>query len=190
MDTYYMDTADIKLVSLTKRFSTEDAAIAHLEAQRWPNGPACPKCGGADPYRLTAKPASKKPRPQGSQECRVCRKEFTVKVGTTFKNTKIPLLTWVIAIYLIASSKKGMSARQLHRMLGLTDRSAWFMAHRLRWAMTQEPLAGKRGGIVEWNETYVGGGGENTDRRFKGGSPKLPVFSSETAGRGPLCQSA
>lgn len=171
-----METEDFNLVTLVQRFSSEDAAREYLEALRWPFGPACPHCGGADPYRLTAKPDSKNPGRPGLLKCRACRKQFTVRVGTIFEDSHIPLSRWVIAIHLMAASKKGMSAHQLHRMLGVTYRSAWFMAHRLRWAMTQEPFASKLGGIVEADETYVSGGKDAPGRHGRG-QHKVPVFT-------------
>jgi transposase-like protein len=165
------------LIDLTRRFGDEDAAIAHMESLRWPNGPVCPHCGGADPYRLTARPHSKRPGRKGLLKCRACRKQFTVRVGTVMEDSHIPVSTWLIAMHLICASKKGMSAHQLHRMLGLSYRSAWFMAHRLRWAMTQEPLASKLEGIVEADETYVGRRRDERGRPFKSGVRKTPVFS-------------
>jgi transposase-like protein len=168
---------NVNLVTLMQRFGTEEAARAYLEALRWPTGPVCPRCGGADPYRLKARPDSTRPGRPGLLKCRACRRQFTVTVGTIFEDSHIPLSTWVIAMHLMAASKKGMSAHQLHRMLGIAYKSAWFMAHRIRWAMTQEPLASKLSGIVEVDETYVGGGTEELGRRFKGGSPKVPVFT-------------
>jgi transposase-like protein len=117
----------------------------------------CPHCGGADPYRLTPRPDAKRPGRKGLLKCRACRKQFTVTVKTIFEDSHIPLATWLTAIHLICSSKKGISAHQLHRMLGITYKSAWFMAHRIRYAMTQEPLKSKLDGIVEVDETYIGG---------------------------------
>lgn len=174
---YIVSMGEINLVTLMKRFGTEDAARGYLENLRWPNGPACPHCGGADPYRLQARKGSKRPGRPGLLKCRACRKQFTVRVGTIFEDSHIPLSTWVIAIHLMAASKKGMSAHQLHRMLGIAYRSAWFMAHRLRWAMKQEPIASRLSGIVEMDETYVGGGTEEFGRRFRGNSLKVPVFT-------------
>lgn len=136
---------------------SEEEAREALESLRWPDGPACPHCGGADPYRLTPKATSKRPGRKGLLKCRACRKQFTVTVGTIFEDSHIPLATWLTAIHLICSSKKGISAHQLHRMLGVTYKSAWFMAHRIRYAMTQDPLKSKLDGIVEVDETYVGG---------------------------------
>jgi transposase-like protein len=145
------------LSKLAKHFSDETAARKLLESMRWPNGAACPKCGGADPYRLEAKPESKNPVRPGVWKCRACRAQFTVTVGTIFEDSHISLSKWLLAVHLLCASKKGMSAHQLHRMLGITYKSAWFMAHRLRYAMSQEPLASKLRGTVEMDETYVGG---------------------------------
>lgn len=140
------------------QFSDPEAARAFLEAQRWPDGPVCPFCGLiGEAYKLQAKPNSKSPVRPGVWKCGGCRKQFTVTVGTVFEDSHIPLNTWLLALHLLCSSKKGMSAHQLHRMLGITYKSAWFMAHRIRWAMTQEPLASKFSGTVEIDETYIGG---------------------------------
>jgi transposase-like protein len=106
---------------------------------------------------LKAKEGSKSPVRPGVWKCGGCRKQFTVKVGTIFEDSHIPLTTWLKAIHLLCASKKGMSAHQLHRMLGVTYKSAWFMAHRIRYAMTQEPLSSKLSGEIEIDETYVGG---------------------------------
>ena len=161
-----MDDKPLNLSKLAKYFSDENAARALLEKMRWPNGPACPKCGGVDPYKLTPKPGSKTRK--GLYKCRACRKQFTVTVGTIFEDSHIPISKWLLAIHLLCASKKGMSAHQLHRMLGITYKSAWFMAHRLRYAMSQEPLASKLSGIVEIDETYVGGVRKH---RPQGGKP-------------------
>jgi transposase-like protein len=149
--------ATVNLSILAKQFSDEDAARELLESWRWPNGAACPHCGGCDPYKLTPKPTSKKPGRKGLYKCRACRKQFTVTVGTVFEDSRIPLSKWMLGVHLLASSKKGMSAHQLHRMLGISYKAAWFMAHRLRYAMAEGPMAALLGGIVEVDETYVGG---------------------------------
>lgn len=144
---------------LGAHFADPETARLLLERMRWPNGAACPHCGGCDPYRIVSSGKSDKARTtrKGLLKCRACRKQFTVTVGTVFEDSHIPLNKWLQAIYLLCSSKKGMSAHQLHRMLGMTYKSAWFMAHRLRYAMTQTPLVEKLAGIVEVDETYVGG---------------------------------
>lgn len=148
----------MNLNDLAKSYSTEDAARAFLEAERWPNGAVCPHCGvEGQSYKLTAKPESKSGVRPGVWKCKGCRKQFTAKVDTIFEDSHIPLTTWLRAIHLLCASKKGMSAHQLHRMLGVTYKSAWFMAHRIRYAMSQEPLSGLLKGTVEVDETYVGG---------------------------------
>lgn len=142
-----------------KIFHDDVAARKHLEAQRWPDGPYCPHCGEADDVtRLGGKAGD-----LGQLVCNSCRKKFTVTVGTIFERSHIPLSKWMLAFRLMASSKKGMSAHQLGRMLGLTYKSAWFMAHRIREAMKETnpgPLGGP-GKFVEADETYVGGKAEN-----------------------------
>ncbi|MEP9385599.1 IS1595 family transposase [Mesorhizobium sp. KR9-304] len=139
-------------------FTDPDAAREHLEAQRWPHGPICPHCGNIDPARITAM-HGKAHRP-GLYNCMECREQFTVTVGTVFERSKIALNKWLLATFLLASSKKGMSAHQLHRMLGVTYKTAWFMAHRIREAMKEDvvssgPLGGE-GKTVEADETYIG----------------------------------
>jgi transposase-like protein len=148
----------LNLSQLAKHFSDENAARLLLERMRWPNGPECPICGQKETvYRMIKLASSKKPGRPGLLRCRGCKKQFTVTVGTIFEDSHIPLSKWLLAIHLLCSSKKGMSAHQFHRMLGVTYKSAWFMAHRLRYAMTQEPIASKLRGIVEADETYIGG---------------------------------
>lgn len=152
-DTVFMATT----CNLTKftAFKSEDEAIAMLERLRWPNGVACPHCGGVDPYRLTPKATTKTRTQKGLWKCSQCRKKFTVKVGTIFESSHIPVSKWLMGLHLISASKKGMSALQFQRMLGLTYRAAWFMAHRLRYAMAQDSFL--MSGTVEVDETYVGG---------------------------------
>jgi len=140
---------------------------------RWPEGVICPKCGLlGEAYKLTPKPktfeeikASKKrirkPR-KGLWKCAGCRKQFTVTVGTIFEDSHIPLNKWLLAIHLMCASKKGVSAHQLMRMLDIKQyKSAWFMAHRIRYAMTGE-LPEKLSGVIEADEAYIGG-----KRRYK-----------------------
>lgn len=117
-------------------FQDADAARIHLEAQRWPHGPNCPHCGNARSERIT-KMEGKAHRP-GLYNCMECREQFTVTVGTVFERSKIALNKWLLATFLMASSKKGMSAHQLHRMLGVTYKTAWFMAYRIREAMKED----------------------------------------------------
>ncbi|MBN9022433.1 MAG: IS1595 family transposase [Rhizobiales bacterium] len=142
--------------ALDPRFTDPNKAREYLEAQRWPNGPVCPHCGNVDQAAITAL-KGKAHRP-GVYQCNACREQFTVTVGTVFERSKIALNVWLYATFLICSSKKGMSAHQLHRMLGVTYKTAWFMAHRIREAMSGEyegPLGGS-GKTVEADETYFG----------------------------------
>jgi transposase-like protein len=130
-------------------------------------------------YRLEAKSRAKTAVRKGVWKCGGCRKQFTVTVGTIFSDSHIPLNKWLLAIHLLCSSKKGMSAHQLHRLLGVTYKSAWFMAHRIRHAMKQEPLKTKLSGTVEVDETFVGGKRRGIGRRGRpgAGSHKSPVVS-------------
>jgi transposase-like protein len=141
-------------------FHDDEAARLHLEAQRWPNGPYCPFCGEAEAItRLQGKSTA-----PGMCICKSCRKKFTVTVGTIFERSHIGLAKWMLAFRLMASSKKGVSALQLSRTLGVTYKSAWFMAHRIREAMAlpPEPSAlGGEGKTVEADTTYVGGKEKN-----------------------------
>lgn len=137
-------------------FHNEEAAYAKLESIVWPNGPVCPHCGNADPdrvYKIEGKTAR-----IGLRTCAECRKQFTAKVGTVFESSHVPLNKWFQAAHLLASSKKGMSAHQLHRTLKVTYKTAWFMFHRLREAMRDGGLSpmGGEGKIVEADETYFG----------------------------------
>lgn len=135
------------------RFQDADIARMYLEDLRWPHGPECPHCGsGDDQKRLKGG----KHRP-GLVQCNTCRKQYTVTVGTVFERSKVPLNKWLLATHLMCASKKGISAHQLHRMLGITYKTAWFMAHRIREAMKTDggPMGGP-GHDVEADETYYG----------------------------------
>lgn len=168
----------MNLNDIAKNFSDEDKARAFLEAQRWPKGTVCPHCGvEGESYRLQPKENGKTHVRSGVWKCGGCRKQFTVRVGTIFEDSHIPLNKWLMAIHLLCASKKGMSAHQLHRMLGVTYKSAWFMAHRIRYAMSQEPLSSKLSGIVEVDETYVGGKRKGKPGRPGKDSHKAPVVS-------------
>jgi transposase-like protein len=139
-----------------RHFHDERAAYAYVEARIWPNGPVCPHCGNTDSSRIRLMQG--KSTRVGVRQCNECRKPFTVKVGTIFESSHVPLRFWLQAIHLICSSKKGMSANQLSRILGVTLKTAWFMGHRIREAMREGGLAplGGEGGVVEIDETFVG----------------------------------
>ena len=169
-------------------FTDETKARRFLEAQRWPDGPFCPFCGQVDTIKSLPAKGSMGP---GWYHCRDCRKKFTVRVGTLYERSHVPLHVWLYATHLLCSSKKGMSAHQLHRMLGVTYKTAWFMAHRIREGMRETkpgPLGGT-GKTVEADETYIGGKEKNKHRRKRnkrniGGQGKEIVFALvERSGR-------
>lgn len=155
-------------------YADADKAREHLEALHWPEGPVCPRCKG---QANITKLQGKSTRP-GVYKCNPCQKPFTVTVGTIFEDSKIPLNKWLLAFRLMAGSKKGMSAHQLHRSLGITYKSAWFMAHRIREAMTGGNPDGPLGGqntVVEADETFVGGKARN--RATRAPAPKKAVVA-------------
>lgn len=138
-------------------FHDEAEAFAYLESVIWPEGPTCPHCGAVD--RIShIKPNPAKRVRMGLKKCGHCKGQFTVKVGTVFEHGRMPLNLMLQAVYLMTSSKKGISAHQLHRTLGITYKSAWFLAHRIREAMRSGELApfGSDGGAVEVDETFIG----------------------------------
>jgi len=152
-----MSDKDLNLATLAGMFANETHAREFVEAKRWPNGPVCPFCQSQAIYTLTPKPGSTSPVRAGVYKCKACRKQFTVRVGTIFEDSHIPISKWLMAIHLMTSSKKGISSHQLSRELGITLKSAWFLSHRVREAMRQEPMLGLLSGTVEVDETYVGG---------------------------------
>lgn len=149
-------TDGLNMTDITaKRFKNEKEARKHLEAVRWADGVHCPHCGTVDRASRI-----KSERRKGLWFCNACRKQFSVTVGTLFERSKVPLHKWLLAVHLMASSKKGISAHQLHRTLGVTYKTAWFMAHRIREGMRPSEDAGPLGGegkIVEVDETVIGG---------------------------------
>lgn len=166
----------LTLGALDERFTDPAAATLYLESVRWKNGVTCPHCGESErqPYLLKGQ--------RRVWKCAACRKQFTVTVGTIFERSHIPLNKWLLAFYLLCSSKKGMSAHQLHRMLGVSYKSAWFMAHRIRYAMEQPPFTTRMSGVIEADETYVGGKERNRTRQDKQkrtgrGTNKTPVVT-------------
>ena len=135
-------------------FHDEQAAYDYVEARIWPHGAICPKCGERD---RVSKMGGKSTR-IGAYKCYKCRKPFTVKVGTIFESSHVPMNVWLQAIYLMCASKKGFSSNQLHRTLGVTLKTAWFMSHRIREAMRSDGAVdfGSGGGVVEVDETFIG----------------------------------
>jgi len=159
-----MDT-DLDIHALSPHLHSPEAAVEYLERLRWPDGPVCPHCGECErkPYRINVARSRRK-----VWKCAACRKQFTVTVGTIFEDSKITLDKWLLAIHLLCSSKKGMSALQIQRMLRLRSyKSAWHMCHRIRWAMAEPAFARLLGGTVEADETYIGGKARNKKRPSK-----------------------
>jgi transposase-like protein len=163
------------------QFHNEEAAYAFVEARLWASGRVCPHCGVVD----KSGPLKGKSTRIGVYKCYACRKPFTVKVGTIFESSHIKLHVWLQAMHLLCSSKKGMSSHQLHRVLGVTLATAWFLSHRIREAMTVLKVGGPLGGankVVEIDETYVGGKEANKQAwkrtpGSQGGANKAPVVS-------------
>lgn len=155
-------------------FTDEDKAREFLEASRWPEGPVCPSCGQME----TVSKLGGKSMGPGWYHCSECREKFTVRVGTLYERSHIPLHKWLLATHLIVSSKKGMSAMQISRMLGITYKSAWFMCHRIRESMkpaNPSPIGGENK-VVEADESYFGGKAKN--RAFRKAPPKKEAVVS------------
>jgi transposase-like protein len=167
MHIYYMkaneEKDDLNLITLAQEYADEDKARGLLESLLWPDGPICPHCKNHNEkpiYKLQSKEGSKSKVRKGLYKCGACRKPFTVTVGTIFEDSHLPISKWLMAFFIICSSKKSISALQLSRMLKITYKAAWFMAHRLRFAVSPEmPLEKLLKGVVEVDETFVGGKG-------------------------------
>ena len=157
------------------RFTDPDKAREYLEAQRWPNGPHCPHCGNADAAKISA--LNGNAHRDGLYQCGECREQFTVTVGSLMERSKIPLNKWLLAMHLIGSSKKGVSAHQIHRTLEITYQSAWFLCHRIREAMRGKDFSpmGGAGSIVEVDETFIGR--KDSVEKRRGGAHKNVVLS-------------
>lgn len=157
---------------LSPQFQDADKAREYLEALRWPDGPICPHCGvvGAH-YQIKSKARA------GLWKCKDCRQQFSVTVGTVFERSKIPLNKWLLAVHLMCASKKAISSHQIHRMLGVSYKSAWFITHRIREAMKSEGgLMGSGGGNVEADETYWGNKGK-MKKGARGYEHKMKIVS-------------
>jgi transposase-like protein len=157
-----------------KVIQSEAAAIAWVESRVWPDGPICPHCGGVERIGKMGGKATR----IGLWKCYQCRKQFTVKVGTVFEDSHVPMNLWLQAMYLLCSSKKGISSNQLSRTLGVTLKTAWFMSHRIREAMRVvgvEPMGGE-GEVIEIDETFVGRQ-EGQPKRKRGWGHKNTVMT-------------
>lgn len=158
---------DTNLFSLMEQFGTEDECRKVLEELRWPNGVACPRCGGLKHQHDTKR---------NTYDCRECGYQFSVLAGSVFHDTKLPLRKWFVATYLMCESKKGISANQLKRTLGVSYKTAWFLCHRIRAAMGSV-MVSQLSGIIEADETFVGG-----KQRF----PGRPGFTGQQPGYNSL----
>jgi transposase-like protein len=187
-----IEADELNLMTLAQRYSEDDTARRLLERLRWPDGVICPHCKHTEVYKLAPKSGSKQPGRKGLYKCAACRNQFTVTVGTIFEDSHVQLGKWLMAIFILCSSKKAVSAHQLHRMLGVTYKTAWFMAHRLRFSMGPDmPLGRMLKGTVEADETFVGGKGEHRTKMARktpvvalierGGDVQARVVSSVTA---------
>lgn len=169
------DQDELNLVKLAREYNDENKARELLENLRWPNGPVCPHCKNHKEkpiYKLAPKASSITPARKGVHKCGACRKQFTVTVGTVFEGSHIEISKWLMAIFILCSSKKSISANQMSRMLDMQYKSAWFMMHRIRFAMS--PNSGiKLSGIVEADEAFIGGKGDRTTKP----APKIPVVA-------------
>jgi transposase-like protein len=160
------------------QFQNEAAAFAYVEARLWPEGPTCPHCGNCDGARI-GRLRGKSTRP-GLHKCYACRKPFTVRIGTIFESSHLPLHLWLQIIHLMCASKKGISTHQIQRMLRCSMKTAWFLGHRIREAMKDKadlwtPPLGGAGKVVEADETYVGR--KATSRAFEAPAPKQAVVA-------------
>jgi transposase-like protein len=159
---------ELNLITLAQEYSDEDKARGLLESILWPDGAVCPHCQNHKEkpiYQLRPKAESKTPARKGVHKCGACRKQFTVTVGTIFEDSHLPISKWLMAIFILCSSKKSISALQLSRMINVTYKAAWFLNHRLRFSMSPEmPLSKLLKGVVEVDETFVGGKGYRCSR--------------------------
>lgn len=161
--------ADLTLMQIMEKYSTEDAAREYFERLRWPEGVSCPHCGNCDDdiYKLTPNPTAKVRA--GLYKCGGCKDTFTVRVGTVMEDSKIPLHKWLVAFYIMCASKTQVSALQLQRQLALGSyRSAWFLCHRIRFALMDSTPADLLRGTVEADETYIGGKAKGKGRGYVG----------------------
>jgi transposase-like protein len=168
---------EINLVELIEQFGSEDRCRAYLEALRWPSGVRCIRCGSSKISRIKAR---------DQFDCDACTYQFSVRAGTIFHDSHLPLWKWFLAVYVMGESKNGISANQMKRMLGVSYKTAWYLCHRIRAAMVDlnpEPLTG----IIEADETYTGGAplmfGKKTKGRHVGGNKTAVIGAVERGGR-------
>ncbi len=180
----------LTLSTMAKQFSDEEEAYKYVEKTRWANGVVCPHCGSIDrAYYLEPQNGTRTTRTGRKTyrrvwKCAECHEQFSALVGTIFEDSKIPLSKWLLAVLEISADKNGVSSMELSRKLGITQKSAWFMAHRIRYAQNGFPLSEMLKGTVEVDETYIGGKARNMHRarreqviQGRGTVGKVPVFS-------------
>jgi transposase-like protein len=161
------------ILAFQKHFDTDEKCREHLELSRWNGTPACPFCGSIGVHRF----------PNGRIfKCRDCRKKFSVTVGTMYENTKIPLTKWFLATYILTNHSKGISSLQLASWLDVTQKTAWFLNHRIREMLTEKNPALLEG-TVEIDETYVGGSDKNRHQHKKKGKGSKAMYESERKGK-------
>jgi transposase-like protein len=175
------------IFEIVNRFDTEEKCIDHFERIRWPHGPICPKCERKRIFKYKTKGKTGKVR--HLYQCVDCKYNFSVTVGTVFHDSHLPLTKWFLAIYLICSAKKGVSAKQLQRQISTSYKTAWYMAHRIRLAMQEdEDFCQKFAGICEVDETYIGGRGKGP--RGRGAANKVPVVAIKERTSGKILMKA
>lgn len=160
-------------------FHNEGSARQALEAVRWPDGPVCPHCGNSDPDKIAKVQGEKRTHRPGLYYCNECKGQFTVTVGTVFERSKVPLTKWWMAAHMLNSGKNGVSAHEIHRTIGVTYKTAWFMMHRLREAMIDSnptPMGGE-GKTIQADETYYGNSSKRAKHYRKGHSHKASIVA-------------
>lgn len=171
----------LTLSKIAKELSDEAKAWEFMESLRWPNGPICPHCTSTNAYFLQPRADRYSRTGHATQrrvwKCAKCRKQFSCLVGTVFQDSKIPLSKWLLAVHLMCAAKNGVSSVELARTLEITQKSAWFMAHRIRYALEQKPLQDLLRGVVGADETYMGGKRRGVHGRPGPGSKKMPVVT-------------